>query len=325
MKAIVYAKYGPPDVLHIEEIEKPVPEDNEILVKVHAVEATKGDCEMRSFNFPVKWFWLPLRLALGIFKPKRRILGGYFAGEVEAVGGNVAKFKKGDRIFGTTRLLLGAYGEYMCLPAGHTLAPKPESISFEEAAAVPLGGLNALHFMRKANIRKGEKVLINGAGGSIGVYAVQIAKSLGAEVTAVDSAIKKEMLIRIGADHFIDYAQQDFLGGGRLYDVIFNMVAGTPYSRCLRALNPRGRYLMGNPRLSDMFMSALTAVSGNKTAIFAFAGEKEEELLALKKMIESGAIKPVIDRCYPLERAADAHRRVESEQRLGPVVIVHGN
>ena len=192
MKAIVYTKYGSPDVLHMKEVEKPTPKDNEVLIKVHAAEATKGDCEMRSFNFPVKWFWLPLRIALGLIKPKRQILGGYFAGEVESVGKDVSKFKKGDQIFGSTKLQLGAYGEYLCLPDSHTLVSKPNNMSFEEAAAVPLGGLNALHFMRRANIQKGEKVLIIGAGGSIGFFAVQIAKSMGAEVTAVDSTIKEE-------------------------------------------------------------------------------------------------------------------------------------
>ncbi|MGB0387020.1 MAG: NAD(P)-dependent alcohol dehydrogenase, partial [Ardenticatenaceae bacterium] len=171
MKAIVYTKYGAPTVLHIKEVEKPRPKDDEVLIKVHAAEATKSDCELRSFNFPVKWFLLPLRIAMGITKPRNQILGGYFAGEIESVGNSVSKFKKGQQVFGSTGLGMGAYGEYMCLSANATLAPKPENMTFEEAAAVPLGGLNALHFMRKANIRQGEKVLINGAGGSIGTFA----------------------------------------------------------------------------------------------------------------------------------------------------------
>ena len=170
MKAVVYTKYGSPDVLQLKEVEKHAPRDNEVLIKVHAAEATKTDCELRSFNFPVKWFWLPLRIAMGLIKPKKQILGGYFAGEVESVGKEVSKFKKGDQVFGTTKLRMGAYGEYVCLPASYTLVPKPYNVSFEEAAAVPLGGLNALHFLRKANIRKGEKVLVNGAGGSIGTF-----------------------------------------------------------------------------------------------------------------------------------------------------------
>jgi len=324
MKAIVYEKYGSPDVLQVKEVEKPIPKDDEVLIKVHAAEVTKADCEMRSFNFPVKWFWLPLRVAFGLIKPKRQILGGYFAGEVESIGKDVSKFKKGDQVFGTTKLRLGAYGEYACLPASYTLVPKPYNVSFEEAAAVPLGGLNALHFLRKAKIRKGEKVLVNGAGGSIGTFGVQIAKAMGAQVTAVDSTIKEEMLRRIGADHFFDYTKEDFTKSGQTYDVIFNMVAKSSYSECVKTLNPKGRYLMANPRMSDMLRSVLTSKLTDKTAIFVFAGEKEEELLALKEMIEEGKIKPIVDKIYPFEQAVEAHRRVETEQRLGPVVISVG-
>jgi len=324
MKAIVYTKYGAPDVLRIKEIEKPEPEDDEVLIRIHAAEATKADCELRSFNFAVKWFWLPLRVAIGVTKPKKQVLGGYFAGEVETVGKDVLKFKKGDQVFGTTRLLFGAYGEYVCLPANYTIVPKPHNMSFEEAAAAPLGGLNALHFLRKANIRNGEKVLVNGAGGSIGTYAVQIAKAMGAEVTAVDSTIKEEMLRRIGADHFFDYTKEDFTKSGQTYDVIFNMVARSSYSKCVNSLNPKGRYLIGNPRISDMLRSVLTSKLTDKTAIFVFAGEKEEELLALKEMIEAGRIKSIVDKIYPPEQAAEAHRRVETEQRLGIVVISMG-
>ena len=321
MKAIVYTKYGAPDVLQIKDIEKPIPEDDEVLIRIHAVEATKADCELRSFNFAVKWFWLPLRVAMGVIKPKKQVLGGYFAGVVETVGRNVSKFKKGDQVFGTTRLLFGAYGEYVCLPASYTIVPKPHNISFEEAAAAPLGGLNALHFFRKANIRNGEKVLINGAGGSIGTFGVQIAKAMGAEVTAVDSTIKEEMLRRIGADHFFDYTKEDFTKSGQTYDVIFNMVAQSSYSKCVNSLNPKGRYLIGNPRISDMLRAVLTSRFTDKTAIFAFAGEKEEELLALKGMIEAGTIKSIVDKIYSPEQAAEAHRRVETEQRMGIVVI----
>ena len=324
MKAVVYTKYGSSDVLQLKEVEKPIPKDDEVLIKVHAAEATKTDCELRSFNFPVKWFWLPLRIAIGLIKPKKQILGGYFAGEVESIGKDVSKFKKGDQIFGTTKLLMGAYGEYVCLPASYTLVSKPYNVSFEEAAAVPLGGLNALHFLRKANIRKGEKVLINGAGGSIGTFGVQIAKAMGAQVTAVDSTIKEDMLRRIGADHFFDYTKESFTKSRLTYDVIFDMVAKSSYSECVKALNPNGRYLMANPRISDMLMSVLTSKFTDKTAIFEFAREKEEELLALKKMIEDGKIQSIIDKIYPFEQAVEAHRRVETEQRLGPVVISVG-
>ena len=321
MKAIVYTKYGPADVLQVKQVEKPAPDDDEILIKVHAAEVTKADCEMRSFKFQVMWFWLPLRVASGFVKPKKQILGAYFSGEVESVGKDVSKFKKGDQVFGSARLRFGAYGEYMCLPANYTLVPKPHNLSFEEAAAVPLGGLNALHFLRKANIQNGEKVLVNGAGGSIGTFGVQIAKALGAEVTAVDSPIKEEMLRHAGADHFFDYTGQDFTKSGQTYDVIFNMVARSSYSRCIKTLKHGGRYLMANPRISDMLRSVLTTRFTDKSAIFVFAGETEEELHALKEMIEAGKIESVVDKVYPFEQAAEAHRRVETEQRLGTVVI----
>jgi len=324
MKAIVYTKYGPPDVLQLKEVEQPLPADNEVLIRVHAAEATKSDCEMRCSKFAVKWFWLPLRLAMGVIRPRKQILGGYFAGEVESVGKDVIKFKAGDQVFGSAGLRLGAYGEYVSLQASSTLVPKPHNLSFEEAAAVPFGGLNALHFMRRANIRSGEKVLINGAGGSIGIYAVQIAKAMGAEVTAVDSTIKEKMLRRIGADHFFDYTKENFAKSGQTYDVIFNMVARTSFCECVNALNPGGRYLMGNPRLSDMLRSVLTSRFTDKTVLFAFAGEKEEELLAVKQMIEDGQNKSCVDKIYPMAQAAETHRRVETEQRLGPVVISLG-
>ncbi len=321
MKAIVYETYGPPDVLQIKEVQKPVPRQNEVLIKIRATEVTKSDCEMRSFRFQVKWFWLPLRVALGITKPRRQILGGYFSGKVAAVGKNVSKFKPGDEVFGCAKLRMGAYGEYICLPASYTIAPKPSNVSFEEAAAIPLGGLNALHFLRKANIRKGEKVLVNGAGGSIGTFGVQIAKAFGAEVTAVDSPLKEKMLRRIGADCFLDYTQSDVTKTDRTYDVILNMVATTPYAAVIRALNPKGRYLTANPRLTDMMRSLLTTALTDKTATFAFAGEKVEELLTLKTMIEQDEIKPVVDRAYPFNQIVEAHQRVETEQRQGPVVI----
>ena len=236
-------------------------------------------------------------------------------------GHAVSKLKTRDQVFGSASLRLGAYGEFMCLPANYTIVLKPRNLSFEEAAAVPFGGLNALHFMRKAIIRSGEKVLINGAGGSIGTYAVQIAKAMGAEVTAVDSTIKEETLRRIGADHFFNYTKDHFATKGRTYDVILNMVARSSFSECMRSLNPGGRYLMANPRLSDMLRSVLASRLTDKAAIFAFAGEKEEELLALKEMIEEGKIKPIVDKTYSMEQAAEAHRRVETEQRLGTVVI----
>jgi len=321
MKAVVYSRYGPPEVLHVEEVEEPRPGEDEVLIRVHAAEATKADCELRSFRFPVKWFWLPLRLAMGITRPRRRILGGYFAGKVAEVGNRVTKFKHGDEVFGCAQLRLGAYGEYVCLPASYTIAPKPCNLTLEEAAAVPLGALNALHFLRRANIRNGERVLVNGAGGSIGTFAVQIARAMGAEVTAVDSAGKEAMLRRIGAEHFIDYRKEDFAAGSKPYDVIFDMVVGSHYGACVASLAPGGRYLIGNPRLSDMFRAIGTNRFTDKRTVFTLAGETEEELLSLKAMIEAGDIRPVIDKVFSMEQAAEAHRRVETEQRIGIVVI----
>jgi NADPH:quinone reductase-like Zn-dependent oxidoreductase len=321
MKAIVYSEYGPPDVLQVEEVAKPVPKDDEVLIRVRAAEATKTDCEMRGFHFQVKWFLPSLRVMLGILRPRKRILGGYFSGEVEAVGKEVKKFRKGDALFGSAQLRLGGYGEYLTLPESFTLVHKPNNLTYAEAAAVPLGGLNALHFIHKANIKAGEKVLINGAGGSIGTFGVQLAKAMGAEVTAVDSGIKEAMLRQIGADHFIDYTQRDFTEDDQTYDVIFSMVAKTPYTKCMNRLNSEGRYLIANPRISDMLRSFLVSLFCDKKAVFAFARETEEELMILKEMIEEDAVRPAVDKVYSLEDAAEAHRRVETEQRLGSVVI----
>ena len=324
MRAITYSKYEPPDVLQLSEVRTPVPKDDEVLVRVRAAEATKSDCEMRSFRYSVKCFWLPLRIALGVRKPRRQILGGYFSEEIESLGKDVTTFSVGDPVFGTSGLRFGAYGEYVALPARYTIVANPNNMSFAEAAAVPLGGLNALHFMRRANIRAGEHVLINGAGGSIGAHAVQIAKSMGAKVTAVDATHKEGLVRRMGADHFVDYTKQDFAGSGETYDVIFDMVPGSSYTACLQALSPNGRYLSGNPRLSVMLRSPLTTWFTSKTSTFAFAGETREELLALKEMIEGGKIGSIVDRVFPMKQAADAHRLVETEQRLGAVVIAIG-
>ena len=296
-----------------------------MLVRVRAAEATKSDCEMRSFRFSVKWFWLPLRIALGVRRPRRQILRGYFSGEIESLGRDFTTFSVGDQVFGTAGLRLGAYGEYVALPARYTIVAKPANMSFAEAAAVPLGGLNALHFMRRAKIRTGEQVLINGAGGSIGAHAVQIAKSMGANVTAVDSAIKEDLLRRLGADHFVDYTKEDFSGNGQTYDVIFDMVPGSSYAACINALGPNGRYLSGNLRLSVMLRSLLTTWLTTKTATFALARETREELLALKEMVEGGKVDSIVDRVFPMELAADAQRLVETEQRLGAVVIAIGS
>ena len=323
MRAIVYEEYGSADVLRMGELERPEPGPGEVLIRVQAAEATKADCEMRSFNFPVKWFWLPLRLAVGVRRPRRPVLGGYFSGVIEAVGEGATRFSAGDAVFGSAGLRMGAYGEYLTLSEKATIVDKPANLSFEEAAAVPLGALNALHFMRRAKTQPGDQVLINGAGGSIGAFGVQIAKQMGAEVTGVDCGAKEALVRGIGADHFVDYQREDFTRSDARYDVIFDMVVKSSYSRCLASLKPGGRYLMGNPRFTDMLRSAPSTWLSDKKVIFAFAGEKVRELRALKEMLERGELTVPIDRVFPPEQAAQAHRLVETEQRVGAIVISH--
>lgn len=324
MKAITYSRYGTPDVLGLEDIPKPEPRPNEVCVRVHAVEVTKADCELRSFRFPVRWFWLPLRLALGVRRPRRRVLGSYIAGVVESCGAEVTEFAVGDEVYGGTGLRLGGYGEFVCVPQSATLVPKPSNMSFAEAAAVPLGGLNALHFMRKAGLQAGARVLINGAGGSIGLHALQIAKAAGARVTVVDAGHKEALLRGFGADEFVDYTVEKFTERGGTYDVVFDMVPSSPYRACLRLLDRGGRYLSGNPRLSTLLRAGPTSWWTDKNATCAFARETREELEALTQKIEAGEIRSIVDTVYPMEQIAEAHRRVESEQRLGAVVVEIG-
>ena len=321
MKAIIWTAYGSPDVLKLSEIDKPTPADHEVLVRVKAATVFAGDCEMRRFDFPIS-FWFPLRLMFGLRRPKRKVQipGQELAGEVVAAGDKVTKFKKGDKVFAALEQL-GACAEYKCLDERRAIAHKPENMSFEEAATVPVGGLNALHFVRKSDIRGGEKVVVYGAAGSIGTFAVQIAKDSGAEVTAVDSTGKLNMLRSIGADHVIDYTQEDFTESGEVYDVIIDIVGKSSYSRCVRSLNPGGRYILGNPRFSGLFRGWWTSTTSNKKVIAALAGYKAKDLEILKKLIEAGEIRTVIDRQYPLERIADAHRYVETGQKTGHVVI----
>ncbi len=322
MKAIVYAEYGPPEVLRLTEAEKPSPADDEVLISVRAAEVTKADCEMRAFKFAVRWLWLPMRIVMGIRRPKRNILGCYFAGEIETVGKDVERLQAGEQVFVAAGLTMGGYAEYACVPSTATIVAKPSNMSFEEAAVVPLGGLNALHFMRRANIRRGETVLVIGAGGSIGLFSVQIAKAFGAEVTAVDATHKLDLLRSIGADHAIDYTRQDFTQNGESYDVIMDMRGNKSYSGTIESLKSGGRYLIANPRLSDMIRAVWTSKTTDKQVIFAFAREKPEELNDLKDMIEAGAIRSVVDRSYPLTQAAEAQRRVETEQRVGCIALI---
>ena len=321
VKAVVYYRYGSPDVLSVQEVPKPVPKDTDIVIRVEAAEASKGDCELRSFNFPVKWFVPLLRLVMGVTKPRRPILGGYFSGVVAQCGSKVSRFAPGDPVFGSTGFGMGAYGEYLLLSEDASVALMPTNASFVQAAAIPMGGLNALHFMNKAQIQPGMKVLVNGAGGSIGSYVVQIAKARGAHVTAVDSGLKAAALLALGVDRFINYEQQDFVSENHRYDVVFDVVSHSNYKANLSVLTDTGHYLTANPRLSVMFQSVMTNRFTPKQATFSFAKESLEELSALKGLFETGAILPMIDKVYPMAQAADAHWRVETEQRLGIVVI----
>ena len=328
MKAIVWTKYGPPDVLKLKEVEKPSPKNNEVLIRIVATTVTAGDCEARSLNFPL-FLSLPMRLYVGLTKPKRiTILGQELAGEIESVGKEVKLFKEGDQVFAATGFSMGAYAEYICLPEESedgVLDLKPANLSYEEAAGVPVGGLEALHFLRKGNIQSGDTILVNGAGGSIGTFAVQLAKYFGAQVTAVDSTGKLDMLRSLGADHVIDYTQEDFTKSGESYDVILDVVGKSSFSGSVKALNEHGVYLLANPRPYLMIRGSWTSMTTSKKVVYGAAGRKREDLLFLKKLIEAGKIKPVVDRQYPLEDMANAHRYVESGQKKGSVVITVGH
>lgn len=303
-KAIVCTRYGPPDVLQLREVEKPTPKDNEVLVRVHAASVTMGDCELRGLKLPLAWKIL-LRFGFGIRAPRRKILGQELAGEIEETGRDVTRFKKGDQVFALTGLHLGAYAEYDCLTENAILTTKPASMSYEEAAVVPAGGLHALNFLRRANIQPGQEVLIRGAGGSIGTVAVQLAKSYGAEVTGVDMTSKLDMIRSIGADYVIDFTKEEFTKSVRRYDVIFDAVGRSSYSDLMNSLKDQGYLLLGNPGLTQMFRGMRTSESGKK--VMHWTGSYlVEDLVALRELIEAGKLRSVIDRWYPLEETAEA-------------------
>ncbi len=326
MKAIVYTEYGPPDVLQLKEVEKPTPKDNEVLIKVYATAVTAGDVNARGFVFVPPGFGPLPRLMFGLRKPKRTILGMELAGEIEAVGKDVKLFKAGDQVFGTTGVSFGAYAEYACMPEDGVLAIKPASMTYEEAAAVFFGASTALFFLRdQANIHSGQKVLINGASGGVGTYAVQLAKYYGAEVTGVCSTKNLELVKSLGADKVIDYTQEDFTKSGETYDVIFDMVVGkTSFSDCRNALKQNGLYLAGAGGLQAFAQMLWTSMIGGKKVLAGEAPERKEDLIFLKELIEAGKIKPVIDRRYPLEQMAEAHRYVDKGHKRGSVVITVG-
>ncbi len=326
MKAIVCTAYGGPDVLKLEEVEKPRPKAGEVLVRVHATTASRADCEIRRFEFPA-WLWLPIRLAFGVVRPRVRILGQEFAGEVEALGDGATSFAPGDRVYGTTGIGLGAYAEYVCAGGrrtGSVMDSMPAALGYAEAAAVPYGAMESLRFLRKAGVGAGQRVLIIGAGGSFGTYAVQLARHAGAEVVAVDGAGKLEMLREIGADQVIDYAEQDFTDGAGDFDIVFDVVGRAPFGRVARLLRPGGRYVVGMPHTGQLIRGLWMSLTGGKKMIFSSGTGTDEHLRAVTELVEAGELRPVIDRHYPLEQMAEAHRYAETEQKLGNIVVTVG-
>ena len=328
MKAIVYTEYGSPDVLQLKEVEKPTPKDNEILVKVYATTVAAPDVNARGFVFTPTGFKFPARLMFGLRKPKNKILGQEVAGEIEAIGKDVKRFKKGDQIFGCTGMSYGAYAEYVCVSEDRKVALKPTNMTYEEAAAVPSGADTALFYLRKGNIQPGQKVLIYGASGSVGTFAVQLAKfHFGAEVTGACSTTNLELVKSLGAEKVIDYTKEDFTKNGETYDVIFDTVGKTTFSGCKGSLREKGIYLLGVAGPLRFFQLLLNSMTGSKKAITGVPSDKKEDLIYLKQLIEEGKLKSVIDRRYPLEQMVEAHRYVDKGHKKGNVVITvaHNN
>jgi NADPH:quinone reductase-like Zn-dependent oxidoreductase len=320
MKAIVYTRYGPPDVLQLKEIEKPIPKENEILVKVKATTVTVADIRSRSFTVPPA-FWMPARITLGFKQPKKEILGMELAGVVESVGKDVKRFKEGDQVFAASLAGFGAYAEYKCLPEDGPVTIKPSNITFEEAAAIPIGARTALFFLRKTNIERGQKVLVYGASGSVGSYAVQLAKYLGAEVTGVCSTSNLELVKSLGADKVIDYTKEDFSSNSETYDVIFEAVNKSSFTDCMKLLKKDGTYINVTEPLPNARMLWTQLTTSKKLILSQNSPETPEALNFLKELVENGSVKVVIDRNYRLEEIVEAHRYVEQGHKKGNVVI----
>ena len=320
MKAVVCTKYGPPEVLKLKEVTKPIPKKNEALIKVYASTVTTGDCNIRRFDFGTKWFWLPGKIIFGFTKPRRDIPGWELAGEIESVGKYVKRFKKGDKVFGVDKGISfgGTNAEYKCLSEERLVSINLNKMSYEEAAVLPVGGLSALHFLRQANIKNEQKVLIYGASGSVGTYAVQLARYFGAKVTGVCSSKNFELVRSLGADKVIDYSTEDFTKNGQTYDVIFDTVIKTSFSQCKSSLKQKGIYLTCDWPIIQTLWTSLTS---NKRIIMGMAPDKIENLIFLKDLVEKKKIKPVIDKTYPLEQVVEAYRYVDKGHKKGNLVL----
>jgi NADPH:quinone reductase-like Zn-dependent oxidoreductase len=320
VKAIIYESYGPPEVLKLADVEKPVPRDNEVLVKIHATTVTAADRRIRSFDVP-SYAWLPGRLFFGLSGPRRKILGCEFAGEIETAGRDVTRFKPGDPVLGMTDAGFGAYAEFKAVRANRALARKPQYLSFAEAAAIPFGGITALVFFRKGKIRRDDTVLINGASGGVGTAAVQLAKHFGTEVTGVCSTANLDMVRSIGADHVIDYTKEDFTRNGETYDIIMDTVGTAPWSRCKGSLRDDGRLLLVYSRGGDLVRIPWLSLTGKQRIYAGAAPVRTEDLEFLVELAEAGEFKPVIDRTYSFDEMLDAHRYVDQGHKKGNVVV----
>ncbi len=328
MKAMVVTKYGSPDVLQLKDIPKPSPKDTEVLVKIYAVSVNYGDLVARNFgnisaaefNMP-SIFLLPAKMEFGFRKPKKQILGSEFAGDIEAIGKDVTRFKVGDPVFGYRGSSMGANTEYLCVSEDGMMAIKPVNMSYEEAASVPYGTLTALNLLRKVDIQRGQKILINGASGAIGSAAVQLAKHYGAEVTGVCSTPSIAFVKALGADKVIDYTKADFTKNGETYDVIFDILGRSSFASCKNSLTQNGHYLLASFKMPQLFQMLWTSRIGSKKVICALSMEKLDDLMSIKELVETGKIKTVIDRCYPLEQTAEAHRYVEAGHKKAKVII----
>jgi NADPH:quinone reductase-like Zn-dependent oxidoreductase len=318
MKAIVAHRYGPPEVLQLAQVSKPVPRVNEVLIRVHATAVNAADWRLRKPDPGA------VRLFFGLLRPRKKIMGGTVAGVVEATGPNVSRFKVGDRVFGSTLMTFGAYAEYVALPENAKITAIPPKLSFTEAAAIPFGAMTALHYLKKAGVTSGQRVLIIGASGAVGTAAVQYAASLGAEVTAVCSGSNAQMVRALGAQHVLDYTKPDFSLGESQFDIVYETVASTPFAAKLAALKPKGTLVMSDAGPGEMFRGIWTSITGKARVVTGVAKETVALMEEIAALVTAGKLKPVIDRTYPLEQMADAHRYAEGRHKKGNVVVEVG-